>query len=199
MKGEWAFENWNSSTKPWSLNRGGELFKIRILWLAVYSNRNIFGIVTLWKPKKKVQLLWSLWYERNKFTHGGRLKNAGSLLEDIGQWLHIYQQAQINTPPVLAPSYSPLQSWKAPDPGCLKLNVDAFMREGSPTVGLGVGAIIRDESGFVLGAMAKPVPGCFSPFVTECLALREGLIFAADSGLQVQMIETDALCVFAMR
>ena len=65
------------------------------------------------------------------------------------------------------------------------------MREGSPTVGLG--AIIRDESGFVLGAMAKPVLVCFSPFVTECLALREGLIFAANSGLQAQMIETDAL------
>ncbi|GMN50234.1 hypothetical protein TIFTF001_019407 [Ficus carica] len=138
-------------------------------------------------------LLWSLWYERNKFTHGGRLKNAGSLLEDIGQWLHIYQQAQINKPPVLAPSSSLLQSWKAPDPGCLKLNVDALVREGSPTVGLG--AIIREESGFVLGAMAKPIPGCFSPFVTECLALREWLIFAADSGLQVQKIETNAFKV----
>lgn len=56
----------------------------------------------------------------------------------------------------------------------------------------GVRAITRDEASFVLVATAKKVPGVFSPLLAECIAIREGLQFAIDSGLRVQSIESDA-------
>ncbi|EXB82472.1 hypothetical protein L484_027647 [Morus notabilis] len=44
---------------------------------------------------------------------------------------------------------------------------------------VGVGGLIRDSSGFVLGAFAKKLPGAFSVLTAECLAVREGLIFCS--------------------
>ncbi|GMN49447.1 hypothetical protein TIFTF001_018610 [Ficus carica] len=57
----------------------------------------------------------------------------------------------------------------------------------------GLGAIIRDSQGVALGAMAKKVPGFFSPFTAECLAIREGFQFAVDSGLRVKIVESDSI------
>ncbi|GMN56736.1 hypothetical protein TIFTF001_025847 [Ficus carica] len=58
--------------------------------------------------------------------------------------------------------------------------------------GVGLGAVIRDATGFLLGAMAKKVPGFFSSFFGECLALHDGLQFAMDSDLRVQIVGCDA-------
>lgn len=55
----------------------------------------------------------------------------------------------------------------------------------------GLGAIIQDSQGVALGAMAKKVPGFFSPFTAECLAIREGFQFAVDSGLKI--VESDPI------
>ncbi|GMN34653.1 hypothetical protein TIFTF001_004807 [Ficus carica] len=75
------------------------------------------------------------------------------------------------------------------DSGQLKLNTDASVVAGLEFVG--IGAIIRDEACFVMGAMAKKVPGVFSPLLAECIAIREGLQPAMDSGLRVHIIESD--------
>ncbi|GMN69115.1 hypothetical protein TIFTF001_038166 [Ficus carica] len=60
----------------------------------------------------------------------------------------------------------------------LKLNVDA-----SAVPGL-------DFVDFVMGAMAKKVHGIYSPLLAECLAIRDGLQFAADSGLHVHAADS---------
>lgn len=57
----------------------------------------------------------------------------------------------------------------------------------------GLGAIIRDSHGVALGAMAKKVPGFFSPFTAESLAIREGFQFAVDSGLPVKIVDGDSI------
>ena len=68
--------------------------------------------------------------------------------------------------------------WLPPQPGYLKLNIDALVLPGSDHIG--IGAAIRDEKGLILDAVAKSVEESFSPFLAECIALREGLRFAKE-------------------
>lgn len=56
-----------------------------------------------------------------------------------------------------------------------------------------VGELIRDSTGFVLGAFSKKIHGSFTPFVVEFLAPHEGLLFAQDSGIRVSFVESDSL------
>ncbi|GMN27390.1 hypothetical protein TIFTF001_001625 [Ficus carica] len=83
--------------------------------------------------------------------------------------------------------------WSPPQPGYFKLNIDASVIPGSDHIG--IGAVIRDEEGSILGAMARSVGGSFSPFVAECFALREGLRFAKEIKCADIEVETDAINV----
>ena len=64
------------------------------------------------------------------------------------------------------------------------------MNDGGVT---GLGGVIRDTDGEVLGAFAKRIQGCLDVQMAECLAIRSGLIFALDSGIQDDEVESDAL------
>ena len=86
-----------------------------------------------------------------------------------------------------------LDVWLPPQSGYLKLNVDASVLSGSDHIG--IGAIIWDEKGRILGAVAKSVEGTFSPFLAECMALREGLMIAKELESVTLVVETDAINV----
>ncbi|GMN74812.1 hypothetical protein TIFTF001_052466, partial [Ficus carica] len=120
-------------------------------------------------------LAWKLWCERNKVVHGGEAGDPQTVFDlsiaSFGEW-----QALNRSPP--QPSAVGSNVWSPPQPGCFKLNIDASVIPGSDHIG--IGAVIRDEKGSILGAMARSVGGSFSPFVAECLALREGLRFAKE-------------------
>ena len=75
----------------------------------------------------------------------------------------------------------------------LKLNTNASVLPSSDHIG--IGAAIRDEEGLILGVMAKSVEGSFSPFLAECIALREGLRFAKEIECVNLEVETDAINV----
>lgn len=52
-----------------------------------------------------------------------------------------------------------------------------------------MGGVIKNQTGFVLGAFAKVL----GRLVDENLAIKDGLLFAAGSGLHVGIVESD-LC-----
>lgn len=54
--------------------------------------------------------------------------------------------------------------------GCVKINVDVAIEEATGFVGIGV--VVRDNCGMVLGAVLRRLAGNFSPHVGECLAVR---------------------------
>ena len=135
-------------------------------------------------------LAWKLWYERNKVVHGGEYGDPYTILDlsiaSFGEW-----QA-LNRAPAQVQAVGP-ENWSPPQSGCLKLNVDASVLPGVDHIG--IGAVLRDEKGIILGAVAKSLEGSFSPFLAECIALREGLIFAKDLNLGPIVVETDAINV----
>ncbi|KAK1549426.1 hypothetical protein Q3G72_001947 [Acer saccharum] len=66
----------------------------------------------------------------------------------------------------------------------------AGVKKGRPFCG--VGAVIRDDKGWVVAALSKSLPGSFSPEVGELLALREGLLLAQRLKLKISCVELDA-------
>ncbi|KAL5767866.1 hypothetical protein ACOSQ2_014649 [Xanthoceras sorbifolium] len=71
-----------------------------------------------------------------------------------------------------------------------KLNSDASVRPGSGFIG--VGAIIRNDTGSVIAALSKPISDDFSMEACELLALREGLLLANMHNLVMNCVEVNA-------
>lgn len=66
----------------------------------------------------------------------------------------------------------------------LKLNVEQT----------GIGSLTREIiRGFILSAFSKWLIGRFSPFIFECLAIRDGLLFVKDSSLRISIVESDSV------
>lgn len=64
-------------------------------------------------------------------------------------------------------------TWRRPQAGVVKINVDAAVSKAMSTVGIGV--IARDEFGLILGILVKTYEGLTSPQIAEALAIRDGL------------------------
>ena len=81
--------------------------------------------------------------------------------------------------------------WQPPDIGFFKLNTDAAVDVSSQRVGLGM--IIQDHLGFVMGASAQTMVANFPPNIVEAMTIFRGLTFAVESGLIMVVIESDVL------
>lgn len=81
--------------------------------------------------------------------------------------------------------------WHPPPSTAIKLNVDGAISKANGKVGIGV--VARDSAGQVIDFLSSPTTGFLSPRVTEALAFREALIFAANNGLTDIIVEGDAL------
>lgn len=53
--------------------------------------------------------------------------------------------------------------------------------------------MIRDHLEIVVAVCARRIEGSFSPYIAECLALREGLLQAKNIGVQMEAVETDVV------
>ncbi|XP_008229542.1 PREDICTED: uncharacterized protein LOC103328904 [Prunus mume] len=95
----------------------------------------------------------------------------------------------VNTAPVHTHSPSSTH-WCPPPPGKLKLNVDGACSTFVWKCGLG--AVVRNVHGDLLGAISVPITGCFSAKITELLAIRKGLQFAWEANYDSLVVETDA-------
>ena len=67
------------------------------------------------------------------------------------------------------------QLWRPPEAGWIKINTDGSVFDDAPAGG--AGGVARSHLAF-LGAWCKQLPGVSDPFISELLALREGVIFA---------------------
>jgi hypothetical protein len=81
--------------------------------------------------------------------------------------------------------------WKSPYHGAVKLNVDAAFRLDN---GEGATAcVVRDSSGSLIRAQAIWYEFGSSSLIMEAEALRDGVRLALDMGLQIIVMDTDAL------
>ncbi|GMN61025.1 hypothetical protein TIFTF001_030109 [Ficus carica] len=97
-----------------------------------------------------------------------------------------------------------LDIWKPPKYGQLKLNVRAAVPPNFEFVS--IGAIIRDHTGVVFGAMAKKIPADYEPVADECLAIpvkeKDSLAFTGVTAEDIQSLSChagDGSCGFVPR
>uniref|UniRef100_A0A803QG02 Reverse transcriptase domain-containing protein n=1 Tax=Cannabis sativa TaxID=3483 RepID=A0A803QG02_CANSA len=154
-------------------------------------------------------LMWCIWTERNKEIHGSKPKPTGVICSFVDMYVQQFLLAHakqvsmdsscnnFDNAPATAPQGSHPQAssvWALPPTGSYKLNIDvAFNDEGSV---IGIGDVVRDYFGDVVGALSKPLIGRCSVREMEATALLHSLQWALQLGLQMDYIETNSL-IFA--
>ncbi|KAL5556882.1 hypothetical protein UlMin_039118 [Ulmus minor] len=83
--------------------------------------------------------------------------------------------------------------WQAPEVGFVKVNTDAAWCSNKKKFGLG--SVIRDYSGKVLGSVAMPISSSVSVAVAESWALEKGASLAKQMGFSAVILESDCLGV----
>ncbi|KAL5560757.1 hypothetical protein UlMin_036968 [Ulmus minor] len=115
-------------------------------------------------------LLWRIWFRRNKWTHEKIWLDDNSCLAWAQQHLEDFKTASNKqTIPHIPIAAHP---WKPPAMGMVKINTDAAWCNRTKKFGLGV--VIRDHSGSILGSAATPVSSSVSVDVAEGWALERG-------------------------
>ncbi|KAK6117351.1 hypothetical protein DH2020_048942 [Rehmannia glutinosa] len=138
-----------------------------------------------------VMIIWAIWFARNKKVFSNHALKTKEVLDVAGRTMSSYQACWRGTE--IIPTKHPVdrsKRWIPPKPGELKMNVDASFRADSNQVG--IGCIVRDSTGCVIACCSNIVCGCSDPLTAEALAMREGLDFVNQLGLQIQEIETDS-------
>ncbi|XP_060675448.1 uncharacterized protein LOC132804961 [Ziziphus jujuba] len=79
--------------------------------------------------------------------------------------------------------------WLPPQPDSLKINVDASVKK--ETGKFGVGVVVRNASGILMGAPAEPFEASWSVKHAELIAIREALRFCIDMGFHQGEIVID--------
>ena len=95
---------------------------------------------------------WCIWNNQNPYKHEGRCKPAKVLASEAIRYTEEYRHGNSQT--IQTPRQPPWlgSQWRPSELGWYKINIDVavFKEEGS----CGVGVVIRNESGSLMGAMS---------------------------------------------
>ncbi|KAK9991446.1 hypothetical protein SO802_026431 [Lithocarpus litseifolius] len=130
---------------------------------------------------------WVVWNKRNSVMHGGSVKEPSWLNRRAVEYLEEFKQAQEHL--TIPMRQAEENVWRPPPHPFFKLNFDAaiFMESNSS----GFGAVIWNEQGKVMAAMAAKGPPVSSSEEAETLVCRKALEFAVDVGFSELVVEGD--------
>ncbi|KAL5551374.1 hypothetical protein UlMin_001550 [Ulmus minor] len=136
-------------------------------------------------------LLWRIWFRRNKWIHDRTWLNDDSCYS----WarLHHTDFLEANCRKGDHSKKVVASPWQAPKVGFVKVNTDAAWCSNQKKFGLG--SVIRDHTGKVLGSAATPVSSSVSVAVAESWALENGASLAKQMGFSAVILESDCLGV----
>lgn len=134
---------------------------------------------------------WSLWNRRNAVVHGNYVKPDIQVLNSISE-LHI-EFKEASQQAVSSGPCSRATRWLLPQGDNLEINVDAAVKSDAGIIGIGV--VVCNASGDLLGSLAKPLMATWSPQTAELIAVRDAIWFCVEAGFFQGDIVSDCLTV----
>lgn len=161
---------------------GGESFFHWFQSLCNKLNREQLCIVAM--------IAWGVWNGRNASIHGGGSTKPEDNVQFSLRLLGDFQRARENNANMgCGQSSASTRRWAAPPPGTLKINTDASVGKSGF---VGIGFLIRDHYGKVIGAGIDRIMGNVGVECAEALAIRGGLKFALELSIDRLVIESDS-------
>jgi hypothetical protein len=143
-----------------------------------------------------VTITYSLWLARNKKIFQNRDIPASETVEKaikvLQEYKHNSNPAQITSTRIHPSADCNNSSWSPPPRASLKLNVDAHLFSDGR---LGLGLVLRDEDGRIVGAATKVQLGSGNVQLSETLGLVEALKMIDSLKLRSVIIEMDAATI----
>ena len=137
---------------------------------------------------------WSIWNQRNQVRVRAPAITLHQIPSASRSLLQEYQSNTLSSDSHLHRRTQHVQQrWEPPPANFVKINFDGavFFKDKFS----GVGAVIRDENGLVLGSCSKHLPQAYSAVEVEALAAATALALAEDLGMQRVILEGDSLVI----
>ncbi|XP_023886377.1 uncharacterized protein LOC111998512 [Quercus suber] len=138
-----------------------------------------------------VVVAWYIWLLRNKNRVNEPCTPVGKIYEAAQNTLSEFQSKATPKQPKAIPNKV---KWRPPISDFYKANYDGALLEELGEAGLGF--VIRNEKGEVMGSLAEKINKPDSVEVLEALATRRAVLFAVELGLQRVVFEGDSETVF---
>ena len=117
--------------------------------------------------------IWGIWNNRNQVRHGGQCKSYEVIMKGAADYLNEYQAANMSTEHLTIPE---AVRWRPPKQGWYKVNTDGATFEDIKCCGVGV--VIRNEKGELMGALSKKFGLPLGGLEAEAMAIEEGVALA---------------------
>ncbi|XP_042939421.1 uncharacterized protein LOC122274452 [Carya illinoinensis] len=140
--------------------------------------------------EETVVVLKRIWTRRNELYHGKGFTHPTSLYQQAIEEVSIFRESLVTDQETKKQAGSAGHKWSKPMQNSYKLNWDAAVRAKEGRVGIGV--IVRDFQGQVVGTVRAQRPLRGTPFNAEAYGLLITAEFSKDLGLQQVCLEGDA-------
>ena len=162
-----------------------------------HPNKDFIDVIwKIWVEGKEIEwerlacIAWGIWKNRNAAKFEGKTRQAKEIVSEVSVLVEEFKGLQ-DVPKQRAQPR--LVGWSPPREGWFKVNVDGavFKELGS----CGIGVVIRNERGLLMGAMSKKLDLPLGALEVEAKAFEEGFQLAGDLGLRNIIVEGDAKTV----
>uniref|UniRef100_A0A2N9FN80 Protein kinase domain-containing protein n=1 Tax=Fagus sylvatica TaxID=28930 RepID=A0A2N9FN80_FAGSY len=134
---------------------------------------------------------WLIWYHRNRLRLQQPTDPITQIAPQAQQLLTEFANGQEQLPmPLIQPRSPEAIKWQPPTPGRYKVNYDGAIFSNTNEAGLGV--IIRNDQGEVMGSLCQRIPFPHSVEAVEASAARYAIQFAKDLGIMKIDLEGDS-------